>query len=413
MRDFNARIGKEIPGGDRILNSNGERLLEFKDNSNLSILNCTEFCKGKITWRRNKQQSTIDYLLCSNALTNYVNNLLIDEERMFNFGSDHCVLWLTLNNLDINKPIPTKNNKTIWNIKPDQDYSSYRTREKFDNWDVNEFDTVDSIWESWKDKLIEAATEGIGLKISNSKLKPWFDKEIDIAIKDRKKASREHFKKYWENVGKANMDLTDNNAYLTARFVNAIREEFSNDFMNVNECTDDTDENNDILSEVQGGFSPSHRCEDHVFVLKSVEACRLQQGKHTYLAFQDFRKAFDSVWRDGLKKAVWNPAGIRGKVWRIIDRLYCSVKSKVCFGSIKTDIFDVEQGVKQGCVFSPILFNMFMNEFTKILKSNGLGTRINDEWVGSLFWADDIVLLANIFVLFCLAVLPTLVIAIF
>ena len=48
-------------------------------------------------------------------------------------------------------------------------------------------------------------------------------------------------------------------------------------------------------------------------------------------------------------KAVWS-SGIRGKIWRLIDRLYDTVKSKVCFGSIDTDIFDVDQGV--WCVLS-------------------------------------------------------------
>ena len=80
-------------------------------------------------------------------------------------------------------------------------------------------------------------------------------------------------------------------------------------------------------------------------------ACRQQEGKNTYIAFLDFRKVFDSVWRDGLMKAVWR-SGIRGKVWRIIDRLYDNVKSKVRFGSVNTDIFYVEQGVKEGCVLS-------------------------------------------------------------
>ena len=48
-------------------------------------------------------------------------------------------------------------------------------------------------------------------------------------------------------------------------------------------------ENNNILSEVQGGFRKNHRCEDHVFTLKSIAATRLAENKQTYMAFLDFR----------------------------------------------------------------------------------------------------------------------------
>ena len=41
------------------------------------------------------------------------------------------------------------------------------------------------------------------------------------------------------------------------------------------------------LSEVQGSFRPAHRCEDHLFTLKGICACRLAEGKKTVMAFLD------------------------------------------------------------------------------------------------------------------------------
>ena len=103
------------------------------------------------------------------------------------------------------------------------------------------------------------------------------------------------------------------------------------------------------------------------------------------MAFLDFRKAFDTVWREGLLLAAWN-SGLRGRMWRLIDALYDNVQAQVKFGNIETNFFEVAEGVKQGCVLSPVLFCIFIHEFTKMLKNHE---------VGSLFWADDVVLLAN------------------
>ena len=64
-------------------------------------------------------------------------------------------------------------------------------------------------------------------------------------------------------------------------------------------------ESSNALSEVQGGFRPAHRCEDHVFTLKCIGACRLAEGKKTFMAFLDFRKAFETVY--GGRDFFWQP----------------------------------------------------------------------------------------------------------
>ena len=65
----------------------------------------------------------------------------------------------------------------------------------------------------------------------------------------------------------------------------------------------------------------------HIY-LKSIVTARLAEKRSTYLAFLDFRKAFDTVWRDGLLSIAWN-IGIRFKVWKIIDSLYDNVLCNV------------------------------------------------------------------------------------
>ena len=69
--------------------------------------------------------------------------------------------------------------------------------------------------------------------------------------------------------------------------------------------------------------------------------------------------------------------------------------NKVKCSHIETELFDVEEGVKQGCVLSPDVFCIYINEFAKLLKSHDIGVNICNVKISSLFWADDIVLLAN------------------
>ena len=131
-----------------------------------------------------------------------------------------------------------------------------------------------------------------------------------------------------------------------------------------------------------------------MFSLKSIAATRLAENKQTYMAFLDFRKAFDTVWRNGLLSVAWN-LGIRGRVWNILNSLYQNVQCNVKLGDIVTDFFNVEEGVKQGCVLSPILFCLYINELSKMLDEYDVGIHIMGVNIKCLFWADDVVLIAN------------------
>ena len=52
-------------------------------------------------------------------------------------------------------------------------------------------------------------------------------------------------------------------------------------------------------------------------------------------------------------------------------------------------------GVKQGCILSPLLFSMYINDLTVGIKALGKGVCINNESVSILLYADDIVLIAE------------------
>ena len=65
----------------------------------------------------------------------------------------------------------------------------------------------DSLWNSWKNKLLSSAHEGLGTKEIKGNYNSLFDKGIDNAINDRRKAARDHRK--WIKGEKNDMDFGD------------------------------------------------------------------------------------------------------------------------------------------------------------------------------------------------------------
>ena len=80
-------------------------------------------------------------------------------------------------------------------------------------------------------------------------------------------------------------------------------------------------------------------------------------GKHLFVCYVDFRKAFDSVWRAGLWH-VMRHLGFDEKIVRILEALYKDTVSAARADGELSSWFSTMIGVLQGCVLSPLLFNI-------------------------------------------------------
>ncbi len=153
-------------------------------------------------------------------------------------------------------------------------------------------------------------------------------------------------------------------------------------------------ESNELLHEEQNGFRKDRSCVDHIFSITSIIRNKLNEGSDVYVAYVDFRKAFDLVNRDMLLFRMLE-YGIDGKMYFAIKNIYAKASCSVRVNDLMTNWFDTSQGVKQGDNLSPTCFLTFINPLLGELKKTGLGVRIGTELVSVLAYADDLALMAE------------------
>ena len=150
-----------------------------------------------------------------------------------------------------------------------------------------------------------------------------------------------------------------------------------------------------IISDSQSGFRKSRSTVDNIFILQSLVDSSLNSNNKLYVCFIDFKKAFDHVNRDCLWYKLIK-SGVRGPIFNIIKNMYCDTTSRVRFNGELSDSFECKLGVRQGESLSPFLFNMFLNDIEVALHDGGFqGVNVGDVRLGSLLYADDLLLMAS------------------
>ena len=151
---------------------------------------------------------------------------------------------------------------------------------------------------------------------------------------------------------------------------------------------------NNILAEEQNGFRSERSCMDHVNALVNMIETRKILKQNTFAAFIDFEKAYDHIDRQLLWKKLEN-IGLHGNIMCTLRGLYTDVSCCVQVNGSKSNWFDVNTGLKQGCLLSPLLFNLYINDLVDSINSNCKGIPFGDEKVCILLYADDSVLVAQ------------------
>ena len=121
----------------------------------------------------------------------------------------------------------------------------------------------------------------------------------------------------------------------------------------------------------------------------------IESQKDLYHNFIDFKKVFDRVWHDGLWSSL-QKYGINSNIISMIKALYYNSSSAVLINNIQGNILKTTVGVRQGCLLSPELCNVFHEEIMADIQYNHTSSiSIGGLSISNLRFADDIDLIAG------------------
>ena len=144
---------------------------------------------------------------------------------------------------------------------------------------------------------------------------------------------------------------------------------------------------NDELPNVQARFRKGRDQIANIhWIIKKATECQ----KNIYFCFIDYAKACDCVDHNKLWK-ILKEVGIPDHLICLLRNLYAGQEETVRTGHGTTDWFQIGKGVRQGCVLSPCVFNLYAEY---IMRNTGLteaqtGIKIAGRKINHIRYADD------------------------
>ena len=125
-----------------------------------------------------------------------------------------------------------------------------------------------------------------------------------------------------------------------------------------------------LISHFQASGKEGVRTSDHLLVFKHLIHKYLKVKKSKlFVCFYDLKKAFDFVPRTQLFFSLLKNYKIGGKFLKILQNIYRDNTMVVNLDNGITKPFNTTIGTKQGCVFSPLVFNLFIDSLPSVYAS--------------------------------------------
>ena len=144
------------------------------------------------------------------------------------------------------------------------------------------------------------------------------------------------------------------------------------------------------LPDVQAGFRKGRGTRDQIANIRWIIGKAREFQENIYFFFLDYAKAFDCVDHNKLLK-ILKEMGIPDHLICHLRNLYAGQEATVRTGHGTTDWFQIGKVVRQVCILSPCLFNLYAEY---IMRNAGLeetqaGIKIAGRNINNLRYSDD------------------------
>ena len=138
------------------------------------------------------------------------------------------------------------------------------------------------------------------------------------------------------------------------------------------------------MPQEQAGFRKGRGTRDHIANLRWIMEKAREMQKDIFMCFIDYSKAFDCVDHDLLWK-ILQELGIPRHLIKLMNNLYTNQETTMRTEFGNTLWFKIGKGVRQGCVLSPYLFNLYTEN---IMRKAGIekiqGIKIKGRMINNL-----------------------------
>ena len=143
----------------------------------------------------------------------------------------------------------------------------------------------------------------------------------------------------------------------------------------------------------KAGFRRGRRTRDHIANLKWMMEKSIDHQRELFACLIDYKKAFDSVDH----QSIWcnfKDMGVPEHLIIVLRNLYTNQESTVRTEYGETSNIPIGKGVRQGCIISPLLFNIYAEIIMRdVLEKWDKGISIGGRKVTNLGYSDDTTLI--------------------
>lgn len=143
----------------------------------------------------------------------------------------------------------------------------------------------------------------------------------------------------------------------------------------------------------QFGFKAKLGTDISIYLLKELTDKYKCLNGNVFMCFLDASKAFDRVNHNLLFSKLLK-RGVPTYLVRLINFWYTEQTMCVRWAGVISGQFNVTNGVRQGGILSPFLFNLFVDDLSVALNSCNTGCVVGDAVINHVMYADDLVLVS-------------------